>query len=156
MHITSENQNWTHKPSEGSQCSHHLCSFIAAYIYLDTFAQSLFCNLRKPLPRCCIHIFLAADRADLGRDLTNDNGCLTSGKGDRRGSWFSFSILADHALHGCFLLVFISDSHFFRVGSYVVMIITCCWLLFSAATIWIGRPLHRPSSNFAGNGNAWG
>src|SRR5205807_1546764 len=62
MHITSENQKWTHKPSESSRCSHHLCSLIAAYIHLDTFAQSLFCNLRKPLPRCCIHIFLAADR----------------------------------------------------------------------------------------------
>ena len=77
-------------------------------------------------------------------------------KCDCRGSWFSFSILADHALHGCFLLVFISDSHFLRVGSYAVMIITCCWLLCSAATTWIGRPLHRPSRNFAGNGNACG
>src|SRR5438105_11676468 len=150
MHITSENQKWTHKPSESSRCSHHLCSLIAAYIHLDAFAQSLFCNLRKPLPRGCIYIFLAADRTDLGRDLTNHNGRLTSGKCDRSGSWFSFSILADYALHGCFLLVFISASHFFRVGSYAVMIITCCWLLFSAATTWIGRPLHPPSRNFAG------
>src|SRR6266702_4728675 len=117
MHITSENQKWTYKPSESSQCSHHLCRFIAAYIHLDAFAQSLFCNLRKTLPRCCTHIFLAADRTDLGRNLTNHNGRLTPGKSDRRGSRFSFSILADHALQGCFLLVFISDSHFFRVGS---------------------------------------
>src|SRR5205823_10069172 len=96
MHITSENQKWTHKPSESSQCSHNLCSLIAAYILLDTFTQSGFCNLRKPLPRCCIHIFLAANRTDLGQNITNHNGRLTPGKCDRHGSRFSFSILADH------------------------------------------------------------
>src|SRR6266700_3108505 len=135
---------------------HHLCRLIAAYIHLDAFAQSGFCNLRKPLPRCGIHVFLAAGRTDLGRDLTNPNRRLTSGKRDRRGSWFSFSILADHTLHGCFLMVFISASHFCRVGSYAVIIITCCLPLFSAATTWIDRPLHRPSSKFAGNGKACG
>jgi hypothetical protein len=64
--------------------------------------------------------------------------------------------LADHTLHACLLLVFISACHFLRVGSYAVMTITCCLLLFSAATTWIARPLHQPSSSFAGNGNACG
>jgi len=133
-----------------------LCSFIAAYIHLYAFPHRCFCNLRKSLARSCIHIFLATGRADLRRDIPNNNGRLTSGKCDRCGSWFSLSILADDTLHECFLLVFISGSHLSMVGSYAVITITCCLPLFSAATTWMGRSLHLPSSNFAENGNACG
>src|SRR5207302_7889483 len=59
-----------------------LRGFIAAYIYLYAFIHGCFCNLRKPLARYCIHIFLTTCRADLGRYITNDNGCLTSTERD--------------------------------------------------------------------------
>src|SRR2546421_6132722 len=133
-----------------------LCSLIAAYIHLYAFPHRCFCNLRKSLARSCIHIFLATGRADLRRDIPNNNGRLTSGKCDRCGSWFSLSILADDTLHECFLLVFISGSHLSMVGSYAVITITCCLPLFSAATTCMVRSLHLPSSNFAENGNACG
>ena|SRR2546425_8584744 len=81
-----------------------LCGFIASYVHLYAFIHGCFCNLRKPLARSCIHIFLAAGRADLRRDIPNHNGRLTSGKSDRCDSWFSLSILADDTLHERFLL----------------------------------------------------
>src|SRR6266702_2231522 len=86
----------------------NLCGLIAPYVHLYAFIHSFFCNLRKPPARFCIHIFLATDRANLSRDITNDNGCVISGKRNRGGSWFSFTVLANHTLHECFLLVFIT------------------------------------------------
>ncbi len=103
---------------------HNLRSFIATYIHLYAFIHSCFCNLSKSLARCCVHIFLAAGCADLGGDITNNNGRLISGKCDRCGSWFSLSILADDTLHEGFLLVFISGFYLSRVGSYTVITIT--------------------------------
>ena len=35
-----------------------LCGFIASYIHLYAFTHGCFGNLRKPLARSCIHIFL--------------------------------------------------------------------------------------------------
>src|SRR6266702_8944813 len=134
----------------------YLCGLIAPYVHLHAFIHRLFCNLRKPPARFCIDIFLATDRADEGRYITNDNGGVSSGQRDRGGSWFSFTVLADHTLHECFLLVFLSGSHLFRFGSYAVITMTSCLPLSSAATTCIERPLQPPSNNFAGNGNACG
>ena len=111
-----------------------LCSSIATYVDLYAFIHSLFCILRKSAARFCVHIFFATDRADVSRDITNDNGCVISGKRNRGGSWFSFTVLADHIHHACFLLVFLSGSHLFSVSSYAVITITSCLLLSSAAT----------------------
>src|SRR6266487_1253386 len=112
----------------------NLCGLIAPYVHLYAFIHSCFCNLRKPPAHCCIHIFLATGGADLSRDITNDNGRVISGQRNRGGSWFSFSKLADNILHACFLLVFLSGSHLFSVGSYAVITITSCLILSSAAT----------------------
>jgi hypothetical protein len=129
---------------------------IASDVYLDTLIDRFFCNLRKPPAGDSIDIFLATGGADVSRYITNDNGGLPSGKGNCCGSWFRFSILTDYTCHERFLLVFISDSHLLRVGSYVVITITRCFLLSSAATTWIGRSPHHPKSNLAGNGKASG
>ncbi len=102
----------------------NLCSLIGPYIHLYAFIYSRFCDLRKPPARCCIHLFLTSGRVDRGGYITNDNGRLISGQRDRRGSWFSFTILADHTLHACLLLVFLSGSQLSRAGSYAVITIT--------------------------------
>jgi len=109
-----------------------LCSLIAPYVRLHAFTHSCFCNLRQPPARFCIHLFLATCVEDVSRDIANDNWGVISVQRNRGGTCFSFTVLADHTLHACFLLVFLSGSHLFSVGSYAV--ITSCLLLFSAAT----------------------
>ena len=88
-----------------------LCGFIAPNIHLYVFSRGCFSDLGKALARSCIHIFLATGRADLGGDIPNNNGHLTSGERNRCGSWFGLSIVADGTLYECFLLDFISGSH---------------------------------------------
>jgi len=88
-----------------------VCGFIESNIHLYACSHGCFSDLAKPLACSCIHLFLATGRTDLGGDIPNNTGRLTSGERNHGGSWFGLSIVADGSLHECFLLDCISGSN---------------------------------------------
>jgi hypothetical protein len=81
-----------------------LRSDIRANTYLYAYACSFLYDTKQVSRGCSIQIGFAAHPTDLGRNVLKDHCGAIPFKGHSGGSRLSFSLLANDAFHGFFLL----------------------------------------------------